>query len=428
MSCANSSKETSDLLGFCPRSHRRVKCLFASFFFASSFLRFLPLSLLFRSFRLPNDDQLRQLPIEEFFVFAISHVPFLTAFSILEVRGGNEMKSPIRILTVDGGGVGGIIPARILERLHAQNPKIIDQADLVAGTSTGGLIALGLAYGKTPGQLCDIYQEKVKDIFSARNRRFRVFRLCRAKFAPDGLRGAIKAIVDDRTLEELTAKPVLVPVTAVQRADQHHRPAGIFVSTAWRLTANQANEKYASSKWKCVDVGLSTAAAPTYFPAHTVTIDANRKWVCWDGGVVANNPALAAVGEVLRLDLAERNVDARSHPAETPDIRVLSLGTGYRNIEIAAGDWGLIQSARPVVATLMDASVGSTAFLLRQFLGKRAVRVSIPLKADYEMDDPSVLADLDSQAIDFTKIGISKVSQPDGTNVDLNAWLEEFWY
>src|SRR5262245_36872206 len=217
------------------------------------------------------------------------------------------MKSPIRILAFDGGGVGGIIPARILERLHAVHPQIVAQADLVSGTSTGGLIALGLARGLTPGDLCQLYQEQAKNIFSAANRRYLAVRSFRAKFAPDGLRAAVAALVGDMALGDLTAKPVLVPVTAVQRPDPSHRPAGIFLSTAFRLTNNPGLEKYASSRWKCVDVALATAAAPTFFPAHEVADPSGNNrgtWMYWDGGIVANNPGLAAVGEIFRLELA----------------------------------------------------------------------------------------------------------------------------
>ena len=83
------------------------------------------------------------------------------------------MKSPIRVLAIDGGGVGGIIPARILERLYAIDPRVIDNADLVAGTSTGGLIALGLARGLSPAELCDVYQNHAREIFSSTCRRRR---------------------------------------------------------------------------------------------------------------------------------------------------------------------------------------------------------------------------------------------------------------
>lgn len=339
------------------------------------------------------------------------------------------MKSPIRILAVDGGGVGGILPARLLERLHAANPKVIDNADIVAGTSTGGLIALGLANGLAPADLCHLYQEHARDIFSRANRRYEVVRLFKAKFAPDGLRAAVQAIAGDKTLGDLSAKIVLVPVTAMQRRDQSHQPAGIFLSTAFRLIDNPKSEKYASSRWTCVDVALATAAAPTYFPAHEVDDpDGHGKWVCWDGGIVANNPAMAAVGEVFRLELEQRAVRVRAHQGETPDIRVLSLGTGYRNMNIEAADWGLIQAARPVVASLMDTSVGCTAFLLRQFLGSRAVRVSIPLNEDYEMDDPDVVDRLNDQAIQFANTGLDKIAQPDHTTENLQGWLEKNWF
>jgi patatin-like phospholipase/acyl hydrolase len=340
------------------------------------------------------------------------------------------MKSPIRILAVDGGGVGGIIPARLLERLQAADPRVVGNADLVAGTSTGGLIALGLARGLTPVDLCKLYRNQAKDIFSRANRRFLAERTFRAKFAPDGLRRAVEEITGTLTLGELAAKPVLIPVTAVRRPDTSHRPAGIFLSTAFRLAdKGSALEKYASSRWRCIDVALATAAAPTYFPAHMVENPGGPgQWVCWDGGIVANNPGLAAVGEVFRLELADRNKDVRASQAETPDVRVLTLGTGYRDIEIDAGDWGLIQAARPVVAALMDISVGSTAFLLRQLLGRRAVRVSMPLEEDYTMDDAGMVDRLDNLAVDFAERGLGAIPQPDHTTENLRDWLKDYWF
>lgn len=341
------------------------------------------------------------------------------------------LPSPVRILAVDGGGVGGIIPARILDRLHAENPRLIDRADLVAGTSTGGLIALGLARGLSPAQLCDIYRERCKDIFSAANRRFLVVRAFRAKFAADGLRKAVEAIAGGLTLAELTAKPVVVPVTAVERPDGKHQPAGVFFSTAHRLAGRPDLEKYSSGLWRCVDVALATAAAPTFFPAHEAPSPDPRapgRWVFWDGGVVANNPALAAAGEVYRLDFESRRDEYRAGTARPPEVRVLSLGTGYRDMAIGGGDWGLIQTARPVVAALLDVSVGSTAFLVRQLFGDRAVRVTVRLAADYEMDDPAAVDGLDAEAAEFVRGGAGAIPQPDNTTVDLRQWLDAYWY
>ena len=176
----------------------------------------------------------------------------------------------------------GIIPARLLELLSAEDPRIISQADIVAGTSTGGLIALGLARGKTPSELCEIYLEKAKVIFSSSNRRYDVVRPIKAKFDPAGLRDAVNAITGDATLGDLTEKHVFVPVTALSRPDSSHRPAGVFLSTCYRMTDRPELERFSSSKWKCVDVALATAAAPTYFPAHKVDnpdLNQGGKWV-----------------------------------------------------------------------------------------------------------------------------------------------------
>lgn len=340
------------------------------------------------------------------------------------------MKSPIRILAVDGGGVGGIIPARILDRLTATHPNVVARADIVAGTSTGGLIALGLACGKTPAQLCDVYLRQAKNIFSHTNRRFEVEWPVLAKYRPAGLREAATEIAGTNRLGDLTVPHVFIPVTAVHRPDKSHRPAGVFLSTAFRLTGDDALEKYASAQWSCVDVALATSAAPTYFPAHRVKSPDPKypgDWICWDGGVVANNPSLAAVGEVFRLDQAVRMSGAREHQGDSPDVRVLSLGTGYRDKIIEAADWGLLECARPVVGALMDTSVGSTAFLLRQLLGKRAIRVNVPLSDDYDMDDPTVMDRLDAQARDFAANSLGTVRQTDETVEDLHQWLKTNW-
>jgi len=202
------------------------------------------------------------------------------------------VKSPIRILAIDGGGVGGVIPARLLDRLQALDPRVVGNADLVAGTSTRGLIAQGLAAGKTPRELCDLYRGQAQDIFSRSNRRYLAARGFRAKFAPDGLRRAVEAIAGRATLGELTAKTVLVPVTAVRRPDGRHSPAGVFLSTASRLAGGR-HEKYASSQWKCVDVALATAAAPTYFPAHEVA-DPGGGGGAWLSGTAASWPTTQA--------------------------------------------------------------------------------------------------------------------------------------
>ena len=350
------------------------------------------------------------------------------------------MKSPLRILSVDGGGVGGILPLRLLADIEAARPGLVGRADLLAGTSTGGLIALGLAAGKTPAALRQLYLDLAPGIFSWGGRRTWVGRVWSAKHSPAGLRAAVAAIVGDRTLGELPGPPVFVPVTAVGRPDGRHVPAGVFLSTAYRLAAAPMLEKHRSAGWACADVALATAAAPTYFPAHTVpSLDPSQAgdWVCWDGGLTANNPALAVLGEVYRLDYESRPQSyARANgpgrrpagPAGSPDVRVLSLGTGYRDMSIRAADWGYFQTVQPLVAALLDVNVGSAAFLLRQVLGSRAFRLNLPLDVDYRIDDPGAMAGLDEAAGRFVAGGLGAVPQPDGLPADLGGWLDEFWF
>src|SRR5213079_261368 len=76
-----------------------------------------------------------------------------------------ERKTMYRILSFDGGGIRGLVTLAILKRLEAQIPNLIKRADLLAGTSTGGIIALGLAAGKSVDELISLYQDNGGKIF-----------------------------------------------------------------------------------------------------------------------------------------------------------------------------------------------------------------------------------------------------------------------
>src|SRR5262245_47478400 len=71
------------------------------------------------------------------------------------------------VLTFDGGGIRGVLTARLLERLVADQPDLLEKTQLLAGTSTGGIIALGLAFGLSPARLVTLYRENGSAIFDA---------------------------------------------------------------------------------------------------------------------------------------------------------------------------------------------------------------------------------------------------------------------
>src|ERR1700676_3444430 len=115
-----------------------------------------------------------------------------------------------RILTIDGGGIKGVFPAAFLATLEQQLGRpVADYFDLIAGTSTGGIIAIGLGLGLTAQELLDLYKVWGARIFP-RGRFLRLLRLVRAKYSYLPLREALVSVFGNRRLGE-SKKRLLVP-------------------------------------------------------------------------------------------------------------------------------------------------------------------------------------------------------------------------
>ena len=185
-----------------------------------------------------------------------------------------------QILSLDGGGLRGIFAASALAQLEQDfDTKIIDHFDLVAGTSTGGLIALGLAAGRSPQEVLDFYLREARAIFpSSRLRRLR--RLWRP-YRPEALRAALDQILGDRTLGD---SPVRL---AIPSFDQTSNDVYLFRTPHLPSLRRDHRERMA-------DVGMATSAAPTFLPAHRI---GGLRLI--DGGVWANNPTMVAVVEAI---------------------------------------------------------------------------------------------------------------------------------
>jgi predicted acylesterase/phospholipase RssA len=188
--------------------------------------------------------------------------------------------------------------AAVLARLEEDlRTSIVDHFDLVAGTSTGGIIALALGAGKAPQEIVDFYMEHGPRIFGHRRRRT-VRQLVRSKYDVGPLRVALEGVLGDRCLWQ-SSVPLCVPSYDL-RTDKVHlfrTPHSERLARDWRE--------------RMVDVALATSAAPTFLPAHHL-----RGLRLVDGGLWANNPAVVAIAEAV----SEFGVDLA-------DIRVLSLGT-----------------------------------------------------------------------------------------------------
>lgn len=206
-----------------------------------------------------------------------------------------------QILALDGGGLRGMFSVAVLASLEDDlGSPCIDHVDLIAGSSTGGLIALALGAGLSAREILDFYIAEGPRIFSNRWG-WRSFRhLLRSKYSPDPLTEAVRRQLGERTLLDST-KRLVIPAYDLGRDDVYlfktpHHPR---LRRDWRVPM-----------W---EVAMATTAAPTFLPAHRLRQDRVR---LIDGGVWANNPTM--VGIVEAVSMLGASVD---------QIRVLSIGT-----------------------------------------------------------------------------------------------------
>lgn len=222
--------------------------------------------------------------------------------------------SSFRILALDGGGIKGAFTAGVLAALEKDTGKrCVEHFDLIAGTSTGGIIAIGLGLGLPAEEIADFYEQDGPAIFPSTGFTRRLTAVIRHLFQPkhshDVLRNALTKILGDRKLGESQTRLLIPAYDAI---------AGrIFLLK----TAHHERFKYEYMA-PAVDVALATAAAPTYFAAAPFPTHENASYV--DGGVWANSPTLAALVEAVHF----LNV-----PLDQIDI--LSIGTTTSPFSIA---------------------------------------------------------------------------------------------
>ncbi len=277
-----------------------------------------------------------------------------------------------RILSIDGGGIRGLLPTVILQRLTATPglEALLSQVDLLAGTSTGGLIALAIARGIDLAEIRRLYEEKAQVIFddSWLDDLVDLGKLRGADYDIQGLRRELRRLFGETTLGDL-GKPVLI--TSFDLDNEDPEPD----RRQWKpkLFHNLPGPG-TDAGMRAADVGLYTCAAPTYFPSVDGYID---------GGVYANNPAMCA--------LAQTQDRRHGTPPRLEEVRLLSLGTGLnlQYIKGKANDWGYAQWAKPLVNLMLDGTAGIADYQCRQILGERYHRLCpvFPAGNTFPMDD-----------------------------------------
>jgi patatin-like phospholipase/acyl hydrolase len=283
------------------------------------------------------------------------------------------MKKTYNILSLDGGGLRGLITATLLERLESARPGFLAGIDLVAGTSTGGILALALAKGLTPYTIMRMYLTEGTSIFSRSfSRRLgSLFGVTEAKYDNAGLVRALQAVFGDSTLASLSKK---VAITAFDLGE------GVNENRTWcpKIFHNYLGDDSDGDEL-ALNVALRTSAAPTYFPSVDGYID---------GGVFANNPSMVALAQAL--DARSDEPDGQSR--DLANIRLLSVGTGtnLRHINGQRLDWGFAKWAEPLLNILMDGVSGTADFQCKQLLRDNYCRLQLDFPAGTSIPMDSV--------------------------------------
>lgn len=283
-------------------------------------------------------------------------------------------------MTFDGGGIRGVITATLLKRLNDVLPEFINMTKLFAGTSTGSLIALGLAYGLSPEELVDLYTHHGEYIFTPSDLEF-----YRPKYNNEHLKEVLSSVFPQNLcLSDLSHK-VLVP---------SFRITGSYSNPYWSPVFYNNLPGSAYMNELVIDVALASSAAPIYFPSYNNHID---------GGIIANNPSTAAIA-TARGD--QENIETLDN------MFLLSIGTGksLHKITTDTTKWGALQWAFypdppfPLLNILFDGSIEADEYYSFQLLREQYYRINIEIPKEIEpvpLDAYSKIPDLISLTKDF---------------------------
>ena len=312
------------------------------------------------------------------------------------------MGKTYRILSIDGGGIRGALSVALLQQL-SRTPELagwLGKIDLVAGTSTGGLIALGLGKGLSLEEILGLYQERGKRIFRTSFQEQLLERidpthaldkLLLADYNTEDLERELIDVLGPTTqLDDLSVR-VLITAFDLDNADETSIVNDVSKPEE-RATKLQERQKRRAWKPKifhnipgmdsdghvlAYKVGVYTSAAPTYFPVADGYVD---------GGVFASNPAMCALAQARDA----RN-DAPYRADSIDQVVLFSLGTGFslKHQEGQKLDWGYVPWAVPLVSIMLDGVAGIADYQCRQLLGDRYTRLApvFPANVSVDMDD-----------------------------------------
>ncbi len=357
-----------------------------------------------------------------------------------------------RLLACDGGGIRGYMSSLIIEALNSQSGgKLLSHANGFAGTSTGGLISVGLADARSQGHdmakaiasIVSIYCNQADTIFTENNDSTfslieeEVLKLLgisggpgifAAQYKATGLCSVADGLVGDRLLSSIDPGLVLAVNSAALEVPSNPPISG---TRGWEPVTftNQPVETGPGAQMQDIalrDVALATSAAPSYFPPHHVTASNGALDYGYfaDGGTFANNPVMNGIEVAL----------ASGKASGLGDVSAISIGTGDSPMGVTEQnignplDWGLfswigVDSRAPYAALLeltLTTSAQNQTRIAARILGDKIVRLDPKLTTSVALDghtkaDYKVMYDAVKPWIDYD-------ASTDGSNPDFNVW------
>ena len=268
-------------------------------------------------------------------------------------------KDKYRILVLDGGGMRGLLTAGYLRKIEQDFPDAIQKADLIVGTSIGGLLATYLANGDSASQMYNTVHNNATKIFY-KKAGFEALRryggLFSARFSPEPLRQVISDSGFDGVTLGCLQKKVMISAFDINSRDS---------TPSWRAKFFH-NFNDIDGQVSVHEACMATSAAPTIFPVSNGYVD---------GGVVCNHPVVPAIAQAMMPKYGNQRIE---------DLVVLNIGTGdfqhtlNKPLNASLGMFGWSSS---LIGILFHGQHEVNAFTAQALLGDRFHRLS-PLASD----------------------------------------------
>jgi len=324
----------------------------------------------------------------------------------------------VRILSIDGGGIRGILPGIILTQLEKklqektanENLRLSDMFDFMAGTSTGGILTLAYLTPNNNGQskftaqqAVNLYLDRGDEIFDANLwQKLKSGKgILDEKYDAKELEEALDDNFEETKFQDLL-KPCIISSYDIRNGKPH-----------FFKQHKSDNENY---NFKVKDIARATSAAPTYFETARIKNDLGTPFPLIDGGVFVNNPALVAYSEVRNMEFNNIN---QSPTAK--DMMIVSIGTGSASKQYEykkTKDWGAVGWIKPIIEIMMSGNSQTVHYHLKQIFGT----LNDVDKNDYHRLEPEVITadkEMDNGSIEnMTKLKEDALSYLSNRDID----------